>query len=122
MVICNSQRQVQVSIKFLRIGEIDMMNEKYQAEILLESRWVETEKINEYDPKNWKHWNPKLFIENAFEDIKQQLNYGIAIENGKVIVTETRMVHGKEIFKYIEILKLFKEIFMNTFGIAYEIW
>ena len=90
------QRQVQVSIKFLRIGEIDMMNERYQAEILIESRWLETEKINEYDPKQWKHWNPRLFIENAFEDAKQLINYGISIENGRVIVTESRRVHGNE--------------------------
>jgi hypothetical protein len=98
----HGQRQVQILIKFLRIGEIDMMNEKYQAEILIESRWVETDRINEYDPKNWKHWNPKLFIENAFDDAKQQLNYGISVENGKVIVTETRIVNGIGKLLYIE--------------------
>ena len=94
-------RHVQVLIKFLRIGEIDTMNEKYQADLLIESKWIETDNINEYDPKNWKHWNPKLFIENAFQEPKQEISYNIAIENNKVVVTEIRIVNGKKITKKI---------------------
>ena len=87
-------RYVQVLIQFLRIGEIDTMNEKYHAEIKIESKWVENEDIVEYDPKNYKYWNPKLYIENALEDTKQQITYDVQLENDKFIVTELRIVKG----------------------------
>lgn len=54
-------KTVLVAIEFCRIGEIDTMNEKYHAEIQIETRWIENDVIDEYDAE--KHWNPKLFIE-----------------------------------------------------------
>ncbi len=43
---------VEVYIEFLRIGEIDTLNEKYNAEINIECKWIEKDyHINEYDPK-----------------------------------------------------------------------
>lgn len=67
------------------IGEIDTLNEKYQADVYFEARWIDninldilnmtkqqrtqllndsiTIRLEEYSPVN--HWTPQLFIENA---------------------------------------------------------
>ena len=50
----------QVVIGFLRIGEIDTMNEKFHAEIYIEAKWIDNSyEIGDYDPK--KHWNVIIF-------------------------------------------------------------
>ena len=42
---------VEVFIKFIRVGEIDTLNEKYHAEIRVESKWKENDpNLTEYDP------------------------------------------------------------------------
>ena len=51
-------KNVQVVIEFTRIGEIDTMNEKYQAEVIIESKWVEKREMTSYDPD--VDWNPKV--------------------------------------------------------------
>ena len=49
-------RDVQVVVGFLRLGEIDTMNEKFHAEVFIEARWVDNNQpITEYDSKI--HWN-----------------------------------------------------------------
>ncbi|CAF4429647.1 unnamed protein product, partial [Adineta steineri] len=43
----NKAYKVYVRLMFLRIGEIDTLNEKYQAQIAIESRWsIELDKIS----------------------------------------------------------------------------
>ena len=54
------QRVVQVTVEFIRLGEIDTMNEKYNAEICIESKWIEKDLIQNYNPE--QHWNPQLII------------------------------------------------------------
>ena len=59
---------VESAFEFTSIGEIDTMNERFQAEVIIESKWklnpdqVENEDIYnnnaDYNPK--KHWNPRL--------------------------------------------------------------
>lgn len=56
-------RVIECSMQFLQIGEVDTMNERFQAMVLIRSKWNEPDKLTEYDPK--KNWNPKLYIENA---------------------------------------------------------
>jgi hypothetical protein len=80
-------RRVEVFIKFIRIGEIDTMNEKYHSEIRVESKWVDDEIIVEYDKA--KHWNPLLDIENSLKELKE-IQYDLLIENGVTLVTEIR--------------------------------
>lgn len=72
-------RYVQVTIEFVRIGEIDTMNEKYNAEIFIESKWIENNGILEYSPE--KHWNPQLFIENALQEPKEKIKYSLTRES-----------------------------------------
>ena len=53
-------RIIEVRIEFIQIGEVDTMNEKFQAIVKTKAKWYENSIIAEYDPK--EHWNPKLFI------------------------------------------------------------
>jgi hypothetical protein len=54
-------RTVTIGIQFDRIGEIDTMNEKFYAELTIESQWRENKIIHNYDTN--VDWDPKLFIE-----------------------------------------------------------
>ncbi|CAF0930392.1 unnamed protein product [Brachionus calyciflorus] len=88
----NNIRNVEVFVKFLSIGEIDTMNEKYHAELLIESKWLEDSQIIEYDPKI--NWNPKLYIENALPDVRENISYSISRYFDNTFVTETRYLKG----------------------------
>ena len=62
----NSDREVIVSLEFFRIGEIDIINERFFAELILNINWTEANcALDAYDIK--KYWNPKIFIENLFD-------------------------------------------------------
>ncbi len=69
------KRTIQVYFEFIRIGEIDTMNEKYNAEICIESKWIEKDHIQNYNPE--QHWNPQLFIENTLIEPKEKIKYKI---------------------------------------------
>ena len=43
-------RNVEIQIVFIRIGEIDTMNEKYVAEVIIECKWIDIDIYGEYDP------------------------------------------------------------------------
>lgn len=83
---------VEVRIEFVSIGEIDTMNEKYQAEFRIRARWYDDEEIFEFDKR--RHWYPKLFIENALNDVKEEFTYHVARVDDKTIITETRIAKG----------------------------
>ena len=85
-------RLVLVSIEFVNIGEIDVMEERYDAEIKIKSRWYDDEEIEVYD--SMVHWNPRFFIVNAMPDVKQDINYRVEKLDGKSIVTEIRVAKG----------------------------
>jgi hypothetical protein len=57
-------KHVEIIVCFLSFGEIDTMNEKYQAEILVEAKWTLTHNDlhskHTYDPK--EDWNPNLYV------------------------------------------------------------
>ena len=89
----NNRRDVNIMVQFRRIGEIDTMNEKYQAEIGIEARWISSEYITDYDVKT--HWNPMLYIENILTESKQTIDYCIsADENSNQVITEFRVIKG----------------------------
>ena len=100
----NTVKDVWVMIEFVRIGEIDTMNEKYQAEVRIEARWIENQQINEYDRK--KHWNPELYIENILQEQKEQTKYDVSRDsrNDSVIITEIRNVKGSFIKNYYHMI------------------
>ncbi len=99
---------------FLRIGEIDTLNEKYQAQAVIEARWpVEFDKISsDLSPDDQKrlvdgksvsllnytksHWHPQLYIENALGDLKEQIRYSArkSKEDDQIYVCEHRDIKG----------------------------
>jgi hypothetical protein len=89
-------RIVRVMIEFTKLGEIDTLNDRFQAVFTIESKWIETRDtdMTEYDPS--KHWNPKLFIENAFQDPKETISYSVSRNSDNTLtITETREAKGK---------------------------
>ena len=49
-------RDCAIVMGFLRVGEIDTMNERYQAEVYIEAKWIDnSDHFGLYDPK--VHWN-----------------------------------------------------------------
>ena len=85
-------KYVEVYIRFLSFGEIDTMNEKYQAEILIESKWSLDGDLSSYDPKI--DWNPKLYVENALNDVKESISYQSFKVADELIIIESRYIKG----------------------------
>ncbi|CAF3743570.1 unnamed protein product [Rotaria sp. Silwood1] len=104
---------VGIRLMFQRIGEIDTLTEKYQAQATIEARWVidmssilsivsltdhqhlnngKSVSLVKYANVNW---HPQLFIENALGDLKEQIRYsGKKISNNKVCICEHREIKG----------------------------
>ena len=75
MIEKNKPRIVHVSVEFIRLGEIATMNDKYNAEICIESKWIDKDHIQNYNPE--QHWNPQLFIENTLIEPKEKIKYNV---------------------------------------------
>jgi hypothetical protein len=69
------------------------MNEKYQADVIIQTEWIDNSVTTVYDPK--VHWNPELSIENQLSVTNETITYDVSIKNGHNVVTETRRVKGK---------------------------
>ena len=69
----NEHKIVQVTVEFVKIGEIDTINEKYNAEIIIESKWITKDTIDVYNPE--QHWNPQLYIENVLQESTEKIKY-----------------------------------------------
>ena len=92
-IINKSLRIIEVQIVFLQIGEVDTINEKFQAIVKIKSKWYENEILSEYDPR--EDWNPKLFIENALYDkFQEEISYDLKVCDDKTLITETRISKG----------------------------
>ncbi len=99
---------------FLRVGEIDTLNEKYQAQAAIEARWpVEFDQLSSelssddqkrlHDGKSISlpkyvesHRHPQLYIENALGDLKEQIRYSAkkSKEDNEIYVCEHRDIKG----------------------------
>ena len=98
----------------LILGKIDTLKERYQAQLVIESRWTtEREKIAtilspddcihldegksvpllKYDES---HWHPHIYIENAIGDVKEQIRYTakMSTDARQVQICEQRDVNG----------------------------
>ena len=96
------------------LGEIDTLNERYQAHASIESRWVvshdkflstitatEQERLMKgksisLDKYEQSHWHPQLYIENALGDLKEQIKYSAKInaKDQKIYICEHRIIKG----------------------------
>jgi hypothetical protein len=106
--------KVYIRLMFLRLGEIDTLNEKYQAQASIEARWaVKLEKLSaNLSADDQKHliegksvtllkytesnWHPQLYIENAVGDLKEQIRYNAkkSKKDNEYYVCEHRDVKG----------------------------
>ena len=87
------KHDVKIFIEFIKIGEIDVINESYEAEINVECRWITNEEIKNYDPTI--HWNPSLYVENLLTEIKQTIYYKIEPEKSEnKIITQYMKIKG----------------------------
>jgi hypothetical protein len=106
--------KVYVRLIFFRIGEIDTLNEKYQAQASIESRWsIELDKLLPDLSLNDKerlingksisllkyseiHWHPHLYIENALGDLKEQIRYSAkkSKKDNQIYICEHRDIKG----------------------------
>ena len=89
-----NQVTVYIYLVFLKIGEIDTVKERFQADAYIESYW-DDETIDSkipFDPRN--NWNPQLHIENAIGDLKQEIRYRTRKVNGVCRVHEIRNLKG----------------------------
>ncbi|CAF2501908.1 unnamed protein product [Rotaria sp. Silwood2] len=90
-------REVSLRVKFIRLGEVSTLHEKFYAEVVIEARWL-------YDPET-ASWNPNLYVKNALGDVKQEIAsqlvnnldepvYGDNKEYDIIYVWEIRKVAG----------------------------
>lgn len=85
-------REVEVHMEFDRIGEIDIMRERFYAEITITLKWTLNETIDRYDPR--VHWNPKIKVENTYGRPEVKTEYDIFKTDTKTKVIERRDVRG----------------------------
>ena len=106
--------QVSIRLMFLRVGEIDTLNENYQAQASIEARWsIRLEKLSSelsiedqkrlIDGKSIEllryadtQWHPQLFIENSVGDLKEQIRYSAkkCREDKQIYICEHRHIKG----------------------------
>ncbi len=95
------KKDVACSLQFIQIGEVDTVNERFQTLIEIKAKWqdnnIPDNCLNKIIPsKDWKEWNPKLFIENASYDKNnvEEITYFAAKFYDMIQVTETRVFKG----------------------------
>jgi hypothetical protein len=67
---------VEVRALFSKLANIDTINQKFDAEVFIESKWIDRTldaTRDEYDPR--KHWNPDLSVMNCMRDRKEEIEY-----------------------------------------------
>ena len=91
--LIDNKRHVKVYTQFTRIGDIDEENEKFYAEVRIESRWYDLPSIVSYDPD--ENWNPQLYIENSVRIHQESVGFEVKKLEELVEITETRLICGK---------------------------
>jgi hypothetical protein len=85
---------VKVAFEILSIGEIDTIQETFQANFRIESRWQADDDFNGiYNPA--LHWNPLLYVDNVVKS-NQEVRYEVHFDSLKnhTFITEIREVEG----------------------------
>lgn len=90
---------VEVFLIFLRVGEIDNVKERFQADAYFEASWEDDNVVNAetgvFDPH--LNWEPELFIENAVGNLKQDVKYRMERSkdgSNRVRIHEMRNIRG----------------------------
>jgi hypothetical protein len=88
---------VHIRCIFLRVGEIDTLNERYYAELLLEASWEETSfkglQTRSFDPSI--HWTPELELMNGIGELQDDVTYTVHYnKQGLATITEHHKLKG----------------------------
>jgi hypothetical protein len=69
---------VYIDINFTKLLDIDTINQRFQAEAIIESRWVDPNIKSFKDTLDEKKiWKPDLYIENGIKDVREEVSYQI---------------------------------------------
>lgn len=75
----SSMYVVEIRAVFLKIGDIDTLNEKFYAEAFIEAKWIDPSlDYSSLSPLKYNpvtHWNPKIYVVNSLGEMKQQVWY-----------------------------------------------
>lgn len=86
------QTVVHASFEFVKFGCINTLDGTFQAEVVIESKWIfEENLLDKYDPNI--HWNPQLKIENALSPCND-VKYVVINEKAQVTIKEIRKYDG----------------------------
>ncbi|XP_076443972.1 cys-loop ligand-gated ion channel-like isoform X2 [Babylonia areolata] len=98
--VCKDRIKVQVCVQFFKVGEIDTLKEQYTADVIVRARWREPSLDGQLSEQGdivepGRYWNPKLYIENAYGDPKEQFRHRVMFnEKGEAFISEKRTVKG----------------------------
>lgn len=85
---------VNVRVSFTKIYDIDTLNQRFQAEILIESKWIDSKVKNLKQDPNSLEWTPELYIENAISESKHETFRKIVEQGSEFVVFEVQRVKG----------------------------
>ena len=85
---------VQIFLIFLRIGEIDNIKERFQADAYIEASWEDNtvDTTLGYDPH--QYWKPEIHIENALGNLTQDIRYKVERNGDRTKIFEMRNIKG----------------------------
>lgn len=85
-----------IQIGFTKIYDIDTINQRFQAEAIIESKWSDPGIKSLNDDLSSLEWKPELFVENSINDVKEEISYKILMDNDskEMMVSEIRKVKG----------------------------
>lgn len=87
---------VYISVSYTKINDIDTVNQRFQAEAIIECKWYDpsVKSLNDQIDSS-KIWKPELNFENAINDVKEDIRYRvISDKNDKPMICEIRKIKG----------------------------
>jgi hypothetical protein len=87
---------VSIQVGFSKIYDIDTINQRFQAEAIIESKWKDPNITSLNDDISKLSWKPELFVENSINDTKEEISYKILYDDDsqEIMVSEIRKVKG----------------------------
>jgi hypothetical protein len=86
-----------IQVSYTKIYEIDTINQRFQAEAIIESKWHDPSVTSADDKIDTDEiWTPGLYIDNAIKDLHEDISYKIVPDrvSKKFLICEMRKVRG----------------------------
>jgi hypothetical protein len=87
---------VYIQVNFTKIYDVDTINQRFQAEAFIESKWFDPniKSLNEQIDTT-KIWKPDIYVENAISDLKDELTHRVLPDKQKMyMICEIRKFKG----------------------------